>query len=235
MTADAVRQARHALQQLTDAWPHLADAKDTTLRRGHPEPRRMGAATAATLDTLIRAERGERVLAERQRRVPLPPMPTPAALDVLDAEATAVGVLIELSWIAASTLRTRQFGWPPLHVTPANASAFLHLAVAHVSTTLAHDMADALTHAATQLRAALRLDENEDERIHLHGLTWITARQAERELPGVTSANIRDWHRRGLIVDQHGNDRSLLSDGRRWYPLADLWRAHHAVGRTTAA
>lgn len=225
---DAVRQARYALAQLAEAWPYLDDAKDATLRRGR-SVRHLGAVAAATLDDLIRAERGDRLAGERRRLVPLPPMPTPLALDVVDAEQLAIATLVELSWLAASALRGRGFGWPPLHVTPHNASAFLVVALAHVGEALARDMADLLTESATALRAALGLDDHEEDRIHLHGIVWVTARRAEHELPGVTAANVRDWHRRGLVVDQHGNDRSLLSDRRRWYPLADLWRAYHGV------
>ncbi len=221
--SDAVRQARHALAEIAQAWPHLDDAKDASLRRGR-QPRRMGAVAAATLDDLIRVGRGDRLDQQRAGRYPLPASPTPVALDVVDAEQLVRATLIELSWIAASVLRGRGFGWPPLTVTVDNASAFLRVAVAHVPAHLQRDTADLLTEAARQLRAALDLDVCDDEAT-IGGRLWVTARRAEHYLPGVKAINVRDWARRGLVVDEHGHDRSLMSDGRRWYPLADLRRA----------
>lgn len=58
------------------------------------------------------------------------------------------------------------------------------------------------------------------------GEWWVTAARGAYLLgPDVTPALVRDWRRRGLVVDEHGLDRSRLSAGRRWYPLADLQRA----------
>lgn len=58
------------------------------------------------------------------------------------------------------------------------------------------------------------------------GEWWVTATcGADRLGPDVTAALVRDWRRRGLVVDERGHDRTRLARGRRWYPLADLQRA----------
>lgn len=230
---DAVRQTRHALAQIREAWPYLDDAKDASLRKGRPEPRPMGTEARLTLDDLIRAERGDRLAQQRAGRYPLPPAPAPVALDVVDAEQLVRATLVELSWLAASALRTRGFGWPPLQVTPANATDFLAAAVPHLADQLARDTADLLTDAALALRAALGLDIREDETV-IDGRLWITAKRAEHYLPDAKPHNVHDWYRRGLVIDANGNNRSVISDRRRWYPLADLRRARDQVKRQAA-
>lgn len=228
---DAVRQTRHALHQIREAWPYLDDAKDASLRTTR-DRRPMGAIAIATLDDLVRAERGDRLGQQRAGRYPLLNAPAPAALDVVDAEQLARGTLVELSWLAASALRGRGFGWPPLQVTPTNAAHFLAAAVPHLGDQLARDTADLLTEAARVLRLALHLDVQDDEAV-VDGRLWVTAKRAEHYLPEAKPTNVRDWARRGLVVDAQGNNRSVISDGRRWYPLADLRRARDHVGSTT--
>jgi hypothetical protein len=236
LTDDAIRQTRHALTQITEAWPYLPDAKDTALRRRQPDPRPMGADTRLTLDALVRAERDDRLLAAQRdgRMGALPASPAPVALDVVDAQTDAAATMRDLAWLAANVLRSRGFGWPPLTITLQNTRDFLHIAVAHVGPNFARDMAAQLVDAATQLRAALDLDVREDEaHVLLDGklVLFVTAYRAGHHLDGVYATNVRDWHRRGLVVDEHGADRSLMSDRRRWYPLPDIERAAVAVGR----
>lgn len=238
MTADAVRQTRHALTQIAEAWPYLPDAKDTALRRRRPDPRPMGAEARLTLDALVRAERDDRLLAVQRygRMGALPASPAPVALDVVDAQALAVRTMVELAWLAANVLRNRGFSWPPLAFTLDATRDFLAIAVAHVGPGLARDMAAQLVDAARQLRAALDLDVRDDEawiETETEVVLFVTAYRASQILEGVNPANVRDWHRRGLVVDEHGADRSLLSDRRRWYPVDDIERAAEAVGRGT--
>ena len=226
---DAVRQVHHSLGELAEAWTYLDDdALDAASRRRRHDPRPMGAGAAATLADLIRVEREARVPNARKGYIPLPATPSPAALDVVDAEAFAMSALLELSWLAASMLRGRGFGWPPLQITRDNAAAWLHLAVRHVPDSLAREMADLLADAAAQLRAVLGIDVRDDE-VVIDGRMWVTAHRAQARVEGAKPHNVRDWHRRGLVVDEHGRDRSVLSDRRRWYPLADLRRAKAAV------
>ncbi len=236
MTDDAIRQTRHALAQIAEAWPYLVDAKDAATRRRRTDPRPMGAEARLTLDALVRAERDDRLLAVQRygRMGALPASPAPVALDVVDAQAHAAATMRDLAWLAANVLRGRGFGWPPITITLAGTRDFLAIAVAHVSPQQARDMADQLVDAARQLRAALDLDVREDEayiRLGDHLVLFVTAHSASQRLEGVHPTNVRDWHRRGLVVDEHGADRSLLSDRRRWYPLPDVERAAAKVGR----
>lgn len=232
MTDDAIRQTRHALAQIAEAWPYLADAKDAALRRRQVDPRPMGADARMTLDALVRAERDDRLLAVQRygRMGALPASPAPVALDVVDAQTLTATTMRDLAWLAANVLRGRGFGWPPIQITLEGTRDFLAIAVAHVSPQQARDMADHLVDAARQLRASLSLDERDDEQ-EIDGELWVTAYRAEHYLEGAKATNVRDWHRRGLVVDEQGVDRSLLSDRRRWYPLVDLDRAAEAVGR----
>lgn len=229
MTDDAIRQTHHALTQIAEAWPYLPDAKDAALRRRRSDPRPMGADARLTLDHLVRAERGDR-LNHRGSLGALPAAPAPVALDVVDAQALAVATMTELAWLCANTLRGRGFGWPPITITLRGTRDFLTIAVAHVRPPLARDMATLLVDAARQLRAALHLDERDDEQ-EIDGELWVTAYRAGHYLDGVQPTNVRDWRRRGLAVDEHGVDRSVMSDGKRWWPLADLAEAARQVGR----
>lgn len=228
----SVDRVRLALTQIAEAWPYLADAKDAALRRRRPEPRQLGARAALTLDDLIRAERGDRVLGERARRVPQPAMPTPAALDVVDAEAVAATALRDGAYLAASYLRgawRRGTGWwTPTWMSPLGAGAYLWRALDWLGPVLVDDLAVMLGQAAGTLRGALLLDQSDDQVWH-DGELWVTAEGVRPHLPDMTADNVRDWQRRGLIVDQAGVDRSRIGAGRRWWPLRDVRRAHRRI------
>ncbi|GAA1026858.1 hypothetical protein GCM10009557_06060 [Virgisporangium ochraceum] len=236
MTDDAVRQTRHALTQITEAWPFLPDAKDAALRRRRPDPRPMGAEARLTLDALVRAERDDRLLAVQRygRMGALPASPAPVALDVVDAQALTAVTMRDLAWLAANVLRGRGFGWPPITITLHGTRDFLTIAVGHVGPSLARQMADDLVDCARQLRAALDLDVRDDQvwiQLGDERVLFVTAHRAGHHLDGVHATNVRDLHRLGRVVDEDGADRSLLSDRRRWYPLPDVERAAAKVGR----
>lgn len=218
--SNVVRIARCHLDRLAAAWPMLDDHRDNTLTRRSPTTRHLGRAAALTLDDLIRVERGGRLSNERKGLHPLPASPTPVDLGLLDAEQLTVGALVELSWLAASTLRTRNLGWPPIVQDVPTMIAWLRLTVAMVPANLAQATADGLGAAWSALETALGLGAT-DEQIWHSGDLWVTALRGA-ELLHITAATIRQWHARRYIVDQHGNDVTLLRAGRRWYPMRAL-------------
>ncbi len=226
-----VHRVHQALARLRAAWPLLHDLRDAATARRRPEPRTMGRATQASLDTLLRLEREER--AGRQARLSAP-SPAPADLDVIEAEQHATIVLRDLCWLSANMLRGPWLpgpGWwtMPHPWTVSRALYALHHAAPWWPAALAVDAAYDLGQAATGLEQAVQLDRRDDE-LRIAGETWVTtARGAERL--GVSVDNVRDWDRRRLVVDQDGHDRSVMSAGSRWYPLADLRRAARTVGR----
>lgn len=227
----AVQRAHTALARITTTWPLLEPAKDATLAKRRPEPRAMGKTTSASLDALLKAERGERLTAGHTVTCSAPSA-APLDLAVTDAEALVVTTLRDLAWLAASTLRTKRLGWPALQWSVPVACDFLRLAVTHVSPPLAADMATQLGQAQRALEAALQLDRHDDQ-LYRNGLWWVTTAGAARRL-GVSPDNVRDWHRRGLAVDEHGHDHSIAlggTGGTRWHRLTDIQRAARTVGR----
>ncbi|GIJ51307.1 hypothetical protein Val02_81930 [Virgisporangium aliadipatigenens] len=222
----AVDRVHAALLRIRAAWPLLADARDATLSRPGPTDRAMGARGRAAVDELLRAERADRLHGARQRLVPLPSMPTPARLDVVDAQAAVATALLDAAWLAASDLAGPWWwSWPPRQLTLNTVTAYVRLAAPHVDRRLAEQLADDLTTAAAALVTAVGLAEDlpaGELRDH-NGTHWITAARAAHHFGrNVTPALVRDWHRQGQFRDDQGADQTRLAGGRRWYPLALL-------------
>jgi hypothetical protein len=92
-----------ALHSLAEAWPWLADM----LEPGTPIRTRrvLGPAARAQLIRRAQAERVDLVETQRQGLAPVGATPAPLRVAVLNAQAVAVGAVVDAAWVVSSALR----------------------------------------------------------------------------------------------------------------------------------